>query len=621
MTGNIEDQLNTAVDELNKLYFDDTNGFVWKDKNGFVWKDSDGNELNTNTTSFKKKLLNMNNIEGVCLTEKAWHEIKKLVLQYQNNLNNNSHTGSGSDSQSIDTGIIYYIDKLDYTSKHIIDGQEIDVQHCRFDIEKINNSEITHILLDERLRGSDDSWDSEEEYFTFNKEDNTTMTWTNWLSDPTSPDPPLTYLTKIDGTDKYKFNLTAIIDDDISHLVLDWPKTNVNDWTIEYLLFNKGDLGVTYTDNIDIENSSDWTTELKFDSTNNRNWYSDGKDESGYVWTGEETKYVETITSGDTQVYITYVNQTFMIHITEDEENTYTIPISEFVKKDGTTLPTSYTSVWQDSMLWDSTNNMYTGQYKLTIGLYDGSLFAITQDAQNPQNPETYHVKISNLYVGTSTSVPFIHTKLYFNSIGETKTVEYGKRYEITNTTSDNINLSVIGKVSGEYRDILLEIVDTDGYSITDTIDDGYLPSADLGLNDREKLMYANFREIIELTPNLNQYIIVKKYSDDGPYIKGSATITSLRADTDTKLYFNTIGETKTIGYGKKYEITNTTNDNIYLHLDGKLPSGENADIHLEIVDSDGSIIDTIDNVTAGEREMIKLTPNSKGGVEIDQAL
>ena len=58
--------------------------------------------------------------------------------------------------------------------------------------------------------------------------------------------------------------------------------------------------------------------------------------------------------------------------------------------------------------------NMYTGQYKLTIGLYDGSLFAITQDAQNPQNPETYHVKISNLYVGTSTSVPFIHTKTIF---------------------------------------------------------------------------------------------------------------------------------------------------------------------------------------------------------------
>ena len=72
----------------------------------------------------------MNN-EGVCLTEKAEaYEIKKLVLQYQNNLNNNSHTGSRSDSQSIDTGIIYYIDKPDYTSKHIIDGQERCTTYC-----------------------------------------------------------------------------------------------------------------------------------------------------------------------------------------------------------------------------------------------------------------------------------------------------------------------------------------------------------------------------------------------------------------------------------------------------------------------------------------------------------
>ena len=83
------------------------------------------------------------------------------------------------------------------------------------------------------------------------------MTWMSGLSDPTSPDPPLTYLTKTDGTDKYKFNLTAIIDDDIGQQVLNQAKTNVNGRTIEYLLFNKGDSGVTYTDNID-ENISDW---------------------------------------------------------------------------------------------------------------------------------------------------------------------------------------------------------------------------------------------------------------------------------------------------------------------------------------------------------------------------
>ena len=68
----------------------------------------------------------------------------------------------------------------------------------------------------------------------------------------------------------------------------------------------------------------------------------------------------------------------------------------------------------------------------------------------------------------------------------------------------------------------------------------GYLPSTESKDSMTGKAyVYANFREIIELTPNLNQYIAVKKYSDD-VYIKGSATITSLRADTDTKLYFNT---------------------------------------------------------------------------------
>ena len=70
-----------------------------------------------------------------------------------------------------------YINKLPDTSKYDIGTQtNVDVQHCRFNIENINNDNITHILLDWKDNGNIDAWG--KEYLTFDKDNNTTLTWT-----------------------------------------------------------------------------------------------------------------------------------------------------------------------------------------------------------------------------------------------------------------------------------------------------------------------------------------------------------------------------------------------------------------------------------------------------------
>ena len=56
---------------------------------------------------------------------------------------------------------------------------------------------------------------------------------------PNSVTTPPKYITKIDGTDKYQFNLTEIINaDNEANLALDWPK-DVNNWGIECYLQQK----------------------------------------------------------------------------------------------------------------------------------------------------------------------------------------------------------------------------------------------------------------------------------------------------------------------------------------------------------------------------------------------
>lgn len=69
---NIVSQITNAVTELNELHFEN---------DGFVWKNGQGNKLDINKTTFIKEFFN---IQGVCFTETAWIEIKKLIVQNLN---------------------------------------------------------------------------------------------------------------------------------------------------------------------------------------------------------------------------------------------------------------------------------------------------------------------------------------------------------------------------------------------------------------------------------------------------------------------------------------------------------------------------------------------------------
>ena len=69
---NIVSQFTNAVTELNELHFEN---------DGFVWKNGQGNKLDINKTTFIKEFFN---IQGVCFTETAWIEIKKLIVQNLN---------------------------------------------------------------------------------------------------------------------------------------------------------------------------------------------------------------------------------------------------------------------------------------------------------------------------------------------------------------------------------------------------------------------------------------------------------------------------------------------------------------------------------------------------------
>ena len=98
-----------------------------------------------------------------------------------------SYYFSNNNWVEISIPVIKYIDKLDSTSKHFINKQEVDVQHLKFNIENINKGKITHILLDWGGKGNNPEWGTE--YLTFDKDNNTTLTWTNALESPDWQDP------------------------------------------------------------------------------------------------------------------------------------------------------------------------------------------------------------------------------------------------------------------------------------------------------------------------------------------------------------------------------------------------------------------------------------------------